>query len=196
MNCFTITRLTIAIVAVYACSAVHSQAQLERGSFGIGASFAFNQVPFAQMHFATSEKFQLDLGFGIQNSDTEFGDTTASIDASTTSFTVAGGAKIFFGSEDVVPFIGIGVSYSSIPTFEISDPNNDDNLLSAEANAIGVSLGFGGQGYIAKNIALNATIVVAYVSTTADFTILDSKVEQTLTAISFGGSSVGASFYF
>jgi hypothetical protein len=173
--------ITVAI-AMFIGLTMSSNAQLDAGSFGIGASFVSGS-PVASGFYALSDNMELGVGLGY---------ISESYDMDVEGFNAPDpGSQIYFNAmfkyflskgRDVSPFIGGLLDYSTVA--DIGDDNPKTTL--------GLGAMFGGQAQIAKNLHIYGFVSLGYKKESED----EQDVTHTYTTISLIGSGIGAIFYF
>jgi len=180
------TKFFVAAIAMFIGLSMSSYAQLEAGSFGIGASF-ISSSPTATGFYAFAENMELGVGLGYQtvSYDQDVDNFNAPDPGSTLNF--MGMFKYFLAKgRDVSPFVGAMVEYSSDLGI------GEDNSI----NGLGFGAMFGGQGAIAKNLHIYGYVSLGYYSTSKVINDTDPEVTEKYTFITLAGSGVGAIFYF
>ena len=184
------TKLFISVFAVFFALTLNSNAQLEQGSLGVGASFV-SSSPMAEIHYVLQSN--IDVGIGLSYNSTS---TDQQIDLENktdeSSFTVEGFIKYFLKKgKDVSPYVGGALLYSS-------GPNDESSVLTYTRSAFGLGVFFGGQVFLAKQFAVFGQVGLSYIShtTTQDKKSDNKDLTDTQTNLTIGGSGVGAIFYF
>ncbi len=176
------TKFFVAAIAMFIGLSMSSYAQLEAGSFGVGASFV-SSTPMAMGYYALAENMEIGVGLGYQtrNYDMDVEGFNAPDPGSSMNFT--GMFKYFLSKgRDVSPFVGGMIEYSS--DLDIGDEN--------ALTGLGFGAMFGGQAAIAKNLQVFGYVSLGYYSTSQE----QDEVTHTYTYITLAGSGVGAIFYF
>jgi hypothetical protein len=176
------TKFFIAAVAMFIGLSMSSFAQLEAGSFGIGAFFAGGSST-ANGFYALAENMEIGVGLGYQsqNYDMDVDGFNAPDPGSELYFT--GTFKYFLSKgRDVSPFVGGRLEYSSDLAIGADDP----------VTGLGLGAMFGAQGAIAKNLHIYGYVSLSYFTTSS----VDQDVTSTYTYLTLSGSGVGAIFYF
>jgi len=176
------TKFFVALIAMFIGLSMSSFAQLEAGSFGVGASF-IGSAPTANGFYAFAENMEIGVGLGYQtvNYDMDVDDFNAPDPGSTLNF--IGMFKYFLAKgREVSPFVGGMLEYSSD-----TDIGEDD-----ATTGLGLGAMFGGQGEIAKNLHIYGYVSLGYYKTSS----VQDEVTHTYTYITLAGSGVGAIFYF
>jgi hypothetical protein len=170
-------RVFTVIIALFIAFSLDSSAQLQGGSFGIGANFG-SSTSMAMGHFALSENLDLSAGLGYKSETTSY-ESENSEDQEHSSMNFQAMLRYFLNKgRDVSPYIGGILNYNSHS--DENDEGTDD---------IGVSAVFGGQVFLAKQFAVYGHIALG-------FTTSSIEDYSTTTTLSLGGSAIGAVFYF
>jgi len=176
------TKFFVAVIAMFIGLSMSSFAQLEAGSFGVGASFV-GSTPVATGFYALSDNMEVGVGLGYktENYDVDVEGFQAPDPGTTLNF--VGMFKYFLSKgRDVSPFVGGMLEYLS------------ETEIGHEDAVTGLGFGamFGGQAAIAKNLHVYGYVSLGYYSMSSK----EDDVTYTYTAISLAGSGVGAIFYF
>lgn len=189
-----------------------SKAQFASNSFGLSAAIAMPSgvtasaaVPTAinnygvitftnsfatSILFVATENIQLDAGIGYVSVSTDNPDPQPDPDPFTTISFAAGG-RYFFNVGNVMPYIGVGFSFTNLPTVKVGGGEIKGSLMTL--------LGFfGAQAFIndSRTIALFIQIGAGFNSVTSKTEANQMTAETKNSSINFGGSAIGGSIYF
>ena len=185
------TKFLVTAFAIILAATTTSTAQLDQGSFGVGALFA-GSSQLATGHFALGSNMDVGVGLGFnQESYSSDQEGYEAPDALTTLF-FQGMFRYFLSKgKDVSPYVGGILAYYAYPTEEGNNYKETQTYI-----AFGGI--FGGQVFIAKGLALYAQIALSYGMDRTAYETSSGGGDYTWTTstISLRGSGVGAVFYF
>jgi hypothetical protein len=180
-------------LAVFLAFSINANAQLNAGSFGVGAMFAGSSQT-AMGHFAFQDNLDLGLGIGyISNSYSSDEKGYKVPDAENTILLEAMGRLFLNKGKDVSPYVGGLLMYNSYPPVT----TGTSKISKSE---FGIAAIFGGQVFIAKGFAVYGHIALGYASYSEKTNPLVNgafdATKNSINKISLSGSGIGAVFYF
>jgi outer membrane protein W len=188
-----------------------SKAQFREGAIGLNAGMAmpsgltmsagipnnilgnltFTYSFATSFAYVMSQNMQLEAGIGFVSASFSV-PSGFNAPESQSLFSLFLGGKYFLSSKnDVMPYLGVGVSYTALPTIKSGTNETSATLLTV--------LGyFGAQGFLntQKTVSLFIQFGIGYNQGTVTNKIGSNSSDNGLTNINFGGSAFGGSIYF
>ncbi len=186
--------LSAAVLVIMAFTANNLEAQLPKGSVGIGSSFS-NGGSGMNLNYAFGSNFDLGVSLGYlsmssvvkYDSDTKKDDE---IDMSLMTFGL-NGRYFLKDNENVDPYLYVGFAYASNPNeLSLDEGEEDENL---DSSVMGLNIGIGAQAEIYKSVFIYSTVGLSYSAISIDMKDIS---ETTNTTIGLFTTSVGITFYF
>jgi hypothetical protein len=205
----------ILAIAILIISYQNTNAQLNSGDFGFGASFVSisNQIrpggydigviaPAAKIHFAASPAFDISIGvlFSSVNYSIDPEPTGYKAPDAQTTIGFEGMFRFLLSSDKATsPYIGALINYTGFPKSTSTYSTYSSEITSNQLGFAGV---FGCQTFISKSFAVYAHIAIGYSSysettkiTYVTTAIPNTEVTEKYNAISLSGSALGAVIY-
>jgi len=178
------TKFFVAAIAMFIGLTLSSNAQLNAGSFGIGAFFG-GSTETAQGFYALADNMEIGVGLGYISKSQGYELNGNTSESSASGLTFQGIFHYYLSKgRDVSPFLGGILSYSSTSDYGADDPNTE----------IGLSAVFGGQAFLAKNFSVYGQIALGYQKQSSPKDNAGGTYNWTY--VSLSGSGIGAIFYF
>ncbi len=139
------------------------------------------------------EQLQIEAGIGYVSVSTSIDAAGAKNPDPISTISFSAGGRYFLRTGDVQPYVGGGLSFTSLPSTTINSKEVSASLLSF--------IGFvGAQGFIntSRTVALFIQMGFGYNSASGNVTdpITFVQSEGSTSSFNFGGSAVGATVYF
>lgn len=173
-----------AVVMVFAVS--ESKAQLPSGAFGIGSAFAASGNMAAELHYAVSSNFDLGLGLGYTTNNPNGDVDNESGEGSMMNLGLEANYILGDASAAVNPFLSLGIGFGS----ENATANDDFDDVGDDSQ-FGVTLAFGAQAMLVKNVYMRARVGLTMLMSTTK----SQPDDISGSTMNLGGSAIGVVLY-
>jgi hypothetical protein len=189
---------------------ISAKAQLNAGGCGLNAGIAlpagitqstgmpntsnlnitFTNTASANFIYVLSNSFQIQGGIGFLS--TSYTVASGSAPPSQSIISITAGGKLYLSHHDVMPYLGLGFSYTNLPKVTISQG------MDLTGSLITVLPCFGVESFInqAKTVSMYIQMGIGFNSTSLKTTVSGNSSTSGTSMFNFGGSAAGVNIYF